>query len=167
MDEQKTVLARRLRAEMDREAALFVRLGCEVERLKDSFQAKEWIAGLAVAERIQGFTGEIEQAEAGREAAFSLLREELGQGGEPAFSAILPRLPDECRTELEQSWRGLRASVVRLKTASGRLRYSAETLAGTLNRMLEAVFPHRKGKIYSRRGKATAPTGSLLVDRKL
>ena len=167
MDEQTTVLARRLRAEMDREAALFAQLGCEVERLKDSFQAREWTAGLAVAERMQDFSGRIEEAEAGREAAFRLLRENLGRPGEAAFSAVLPRLPDDCRAELEESWRGLRTAVVRLKTASGRLRYSAETLAGLLTRMLEAVFPQRKGKIYSRRGTATAPTGSLLVDRKL
>jgi hypothetical protein len=167
MDEQTTALARRLRAEMDRETALFTELGCEVERLKDSFQAKEWAAGLAVADRMQDFSARIEAAEAGREAVFAQLRELLGRPGEAAFSAVLPRLPDGCRAELEQSWRGLRAAVVRVKTASGRLRYSAEALAVTFTRMLEAVFPHRKGRIYSRRGTATAPTGSLLVDRQL
>ena len=167
MDERKTLLARRLRAEMDREAQLFYELGCEVEKLKDSFHAKEWTPGLVIAERIDGFSGRIERAEADREAAFDDLRGELGHCSDTAFSSVLPRLPEECRGELEESWRGLRTSVVRLKTASGRLRYSAETLADTLNRMLEGIFPHRKGKIYSRKGKATAPSGSLLVDRKL
>jgi hypothetical protein len=167
MDERKTLLALRLQAEMDREAQLFCELGCEVEKLKDSFHAKEWNPGLVIAQRIEGCSGRIEQAEADREAAFGALREELGHCSETAFSAVLPRLPEECRGELEESWRGLRTSVVRLKTASGRLRYSAETLADTLNRMLEGIFPHRKGKIYSRKGKATAPSGSLLVDRKL
>lgn len=167
MDDQATVLAHRLRAEMDREAALFTELGLEVERLKDSFQAKEWTTGLAAAERLQAFSARIEQAEAGREAAFAGLRRALGRPQESAFSAVLPRLPDVCRADLEASWRGLRAAVVRVKTASGRLRYSAETLAGTFTRMVEAAFPHRKGRIYSRRGTATAPTGSLLVDREM
>jgi hypothetical protein len=167
MDEQTTVRARRLRAEMDREAALFGELGAEVEKLRDSFQAKQWIPGLAVAERIQGYAGRIEQAESDRETAFRSLREHLGEDRQKALSTILPLLPEDCRCELEQSWRGMRASVVRLKTASGRLRYAADALGGTLTRMLEAVFPQRRGRIYSRRGTATAPSGSLLVDQKL
>ena len=167
MDEQTTLRAHRLRADMDRETALFGELGAEVEKLKDSFQAKQWIPGLAVAERIQGFAARIEQAETDRETAFRSLREQLGKDDGSGFSALLPRLPEDCRGELEQSWRGLRASVVRLKTASGRLRYAADVLGGTLTRMLEAVFPQRRGRIYSRRGTATAPSGSLLVDRKL
>jgi hypothetical protein len=167
MDEQTTVQARRLRAEMDRETALFVQLGEEVEKLKGSFQDHQWIPGLEVAERIQGYAGMIEQVEADREAAFRSLRDELGQDVATGFSVILPRLPEECRGELEESWRGLRTAVVRLKTASGRLRYAAEALGGTLTRMLEALFPQRRGRIYSRRGTATAPGGSLLVDRKL
>ena len=58
-------------------------------------------------------------------------------------------------------------SVVRLKTATGRMRYAAEALSQTLNRILEEAFPYRKGKIYSRRGKPTSVSGALLVDRKL
>ena len=54
-----------------------------------------------------------------------------------------------------------------LATATNRLRYFAEALAGTLGRVLEEVFPHRRGKIYSRRGKATSVNDSLLVDRSL
>jgi hypothetical protein len=167
MNEQIHVHANRLRAEMDRETALFTELGLEMEKLRDSFQAKHWITGLAVTERIQGCAARIEQAESAREAAFRSLRDGLGGGEEAALSAVLPRLPESSRTDLERSWRDLRASVVRLKTASGRLRYAADALGGTLTKLLEAVFPQRKGRIYSRKGTATAPSGALLVDRKL
>ena len=47
------------------------------------------------------------------------------------------------------------------------MRYSAEALAETLNRILEEIFPYRKGKIYSRRGRTTSVSGALLVDRRL
>ena len=68
---------------------------------------------------------------------------------------------------MEESWRGLRMAVVRLKTATGRMRYSAEALALTLNRILEQVFPYRKGKIYNRRGTPSAVSGAVMVDRRL
>jgi len=167
MNDQTHVHANRLRAEMDRETALFSELGLEMEKLRDSFQAKHWITGLAVTERIQGCAARIEEAEAARDSAFKSLRDQMGGGEAAALSTVLPRLPEPCRVELEKSWRDLRASVVRLKTASGRLRYAADTLGGTLAKLLEAVFPQRKGRIYSRRGTATAPSGALLVDRKL
>jgi len=86
---------------------------------------------------------------------------------EIAFQALLPGLPDQQRGELDESWRNLRMSVVRLKTTTGRMRYAAEALAEALNRILEGIFPSLKGKIYSRRGTPTGVTGALLVDRKL
>jgi hypothetical protein len=81
------------------------------------------------------------------------------------MSSVLPVLPDLLRSQMEESWRSLRMAVVRLKTATGRMRYSAETLASTLNGILETVFPYRKGKIYSRRGTPTGVSGAVLVDK--
>ena len=72
----------------------------------------------------------------------------------------------EC-LKMEGSWRGLRMAVVRLKTSTGRMRYSAEAMASTLNRILERIFPYRKGKIYTRTGAPTRVSGAHMVDRKL
>jgi len=167
MDEHTTVLARRLRDEMEREADLFARLGLEVERLRDSFQEKKWTPGLTIAQGIEQCASKIEESDAVRDALFVSLREGIGCARETAFSGVLPLLPDAHREELEASWMKLRVSVVRLKTATSRMRYSAEALAEILNKILEGIFPYRKGKIYSRKGTATGVSGSVLVDRKL
>jgi len=167
MDERTIALSRRLKDEMEREADLFARLCEEVERLRDALQDKKWTAGLTVAQGIERFAARIEEADSTRDATFASLREEIGCGRESSFSAVLPRLPADWRADLEESWRKLRTAVVRLKTVVGRLRYSAESLAEVLNRILEGAFPHRKGKIYSRKGTPTSVNGSLLVDQKL
>jgi hypothetical protein len=167
MEERKTVLAARLKDEMEREADLFKELGLEIEKLRDSFQDKEWTASLTLSQGIERFAQKIQSAEAARDAAFVSLKKELGCPEATAFTALLPVLPVGNREMLEGSYRKLRSSVIRLKTATGRLRYSAEALAGALNRILEGVFPLRKGKIYSRKGKPTDVTGSLLIDRKM
>jgi hypothetical protein len=167
MDERRNALVRTLRDRMNREADLFGELSREVECLRESFQRKDWAPSLAITEGIGRFARAIEEADAARDEQFESLRDALDLPRETTMSGILPRVPDGERAELEESWRALRMSVLRLKTATGRLRYSAETLADTLNKVLEEVFPYRKGKIYSRKGTPTSVGGAVLVDRKL
>ena len=167
MDEPKNALERALKDRIDREADLFADLGQEVERLRDSFQQKSWGPSLSLAEGIERSSQAVVEADAARDEAFAAVREVMDLPLETTMSAILPALPDLLRSEMEESWRALRMSVVRLKTSTGRMRYSAEALAFTLNRILEQVFPYRKGKIYTRRGTPSSVSGAVLVDRKL
>jgi hypothetical protein len=138
-----------------------------VERLRVSFQEKDWNTGLTIAQGMERSAHAIEEADGARDRSFALLRSALDLPRETAFSALLPALPDGPREALEESWRSLRMSVIRLKTATGRMRHSAEALADTLNRILERIFPYRKGKIYTRRGTPTRVSGAHVVDRKL
>lgn len=167
MEESMRALVTTLNESMKAESALFVGLGETFGRLRDSFQGKDWAVSLAIADEVQSSARSIEQADTARDEAFVRLREALDLPRESAFSAILPSLPDAERELLEGGWRTLRMSVVRLKTATGRMRYAAEALSQTLNRILDEAFPYRKGKIYSRRGQPTSVSGALLVDRKL
>jgi hypothetical protein len=170
MDEQNHAsedLARSLREGMDREAGLFSRLGADVDRLRDSFQAKQWTQGLTIAQSFESAAREIEEAEQARNRAFASLVSGLGAPPGAGFHDVILRVPVSERTALYESWRGLKISVFRLKTATGRLRYSSETMAETLNRILEQALPHRRGKIYTRHGTASGAMGSLLVDREL
>ena len=160
-------LVRDLKDRMDREAELFVDLGREVERLRDTFQQKSWGPSLSLSEGFERSARSIEEADVARDEAFTKVREALDLPQETTMSAVLPGLPDLLRSEMEASWRSLRMEVVRLKTNSGRMRYSAEAMASTLNRILDEVFPYRKGKIYSRRGTPTGVSGAVLVDRRL
>src|SRR5208337_416466 len=162
MDERKNALVRTLKDRIDREAELFVDLGREVERLRESFEQKSWGPSLSFAESIERSSQAIVEVDAARDEAFMAAREALDLPLETTMSAILPVLPDLLRSEMEESWRGLRMAVVRLKTATGRMRYSAEALALTLNRILEQVFPYRKGKIYTRRGTSSGVSGAVL-----
>ena len=167
MDQQTTVLVKALKECMERETGIFDEMGQAVERLRVSFQQKEWTSGLVIAQGMERFAPLIERADEARDAAYVTLCGAMGVVPETAFSSVLSRLSAEHRGMLEQGWRNLRMSVARLSTATSRMRYSAEALAGTLSRILEEIFPHRRGRIYSRRGKATSVNDSLLVDRRL
>jgi len=167
VDQQTTVLVNALNASIGRETSIFQKMGREMERLRESFQQKTWTAGLGIAQEMERFAPLIEEADEARDRAYVLLCGALGVVPETAFSSVLSRMSAEHRGALEESWRSLRMSIVHLSTATSRMRYSAEALASTLNRVLEEIFPHRRGRIYSRRGKATSVNDSLLVDRRL
>jgi hypothetical protein len=179
MDERTTVSAggtqgesgvapvERLRAGMEREAELFARLGVQMDLLRDSFQAKSWPESLKIAQGFESSAREIERVDMERDEAFKILREGLGARPEESFSAVLMRVPEEQRANLDESWRKLRTSVFRLKTSTGRLRYASETLSEAFNSVVEGIFPHRRGKIYTRHGTASGATGSLIIDREL
>jgi hypothetical protein len=167
MDDHAGALVRALKDRIDREAELFVALGEEVQRLRDTFQQKSWGPSLALAEGIERSSRAVEEADVARDRAFAAVLEALDLPPDTTMSAVLPGLPELLRSQMEESWRGLRMAVVRVKTSTGRMRYSAETLAGALNGILEEVFPYRKGRIYSRRGKPTSVSGAVLVDHRL
>jgi hypothetical protein len=167
VDEQTTARGTALKALMERETELFLVMEREVDRLRDSVQMKRWTQALAVVQDLERFASKIEEADAIREQVFEQLCVSLSLSPDTLFAVLLSRLDDRERAALEQTWRGLRISVVRLGTASNRLRHYAEALGGTLGRVMEEIFPHRRGKIYSRRGKATSVNDALLVDRKL
>ena len=167
MDERTTALVLGLKDRIDREAELFNGLGEEVQRLRDTFQQKSWGPSLALAENIERSSRAVEDADEARDRAFDALVQALDLPRETPLSAVFPLLPDLLRSQMEESWRGLRVAVVRLKTSTGRMRYSAETLASALNGILEEIFPYRKGRIYSRRGTPTSVSGAVLVDHRL
>jgi hypothetical protein len=164
---RRASLAWKLCDAMDMEAELFKRLGAGMDRLRDSFAAKRWTESLTIAQGFESAALEIEATDRVRETAFSDLKAGFGVPDGEQFSAVVARVPAEERSGLEESWRGLKTSVFRLKTATGRLRYSTETLSDTLNRIFEGIFPHRRGRIYTRHGTPVTAAGSLIIDKEL
>ena len=167
MDARATGLVGALREGMDREARMFSDLVADLDRLGASFKAKDWTGSLVVAQGLDGMARRIERAEAERAAVVADLAAALGVAAGTPLSTLVGRLDPSERQPLEDSGRRLRTAVFRLKTASGRLRYSAETLSGTLGRVLEGIFPGRRGRMYGPQGRPALPTGAALVDHSL
>ena len=167
MDARTTGLVGALREGMDREARLFSGLVADLDRLGASFKAKDWTGSLVVAQGLDEMARRIERAEAERAAAVADLAAALGMAAGTSLAAIVGRLEPSERQQLEESGRRLRTAVFRLKTATGRLRYSAEALSGTFERLLEGILPNRRGKIYGRQGRPAVTTGAVLVDHSL
>jgi hypothetical protein len=120
-----------------------------------------------VAQGLDEAARRIEAAEAERAAMVADLAAVLGMAAGTSLALIVGRLEPSERQALEECGRRLRTAVFRLKTATGRLRYAAEALSGTLGRVLEGIFPDRRGRIYGPQGRPALPSGAALVDHSL
>ncbi len=156
-----------LKSGMERETALFDRLRVSMDSLRDAYLSKRWADSMTIAQGFEGAAREVEGADRDRDIAFASLKSALGAPADEPFAAVLTRMDAPDRRTLEESFRRLKSAVFRLKSASGRLTYCAETMADTLNRFLEGLYPHRRGKIYTRHGKPTQAVGALLIDKEL
>jgi hypothetical protein len=167
-DERTTALLSSLVEEMDVESDLFSRLGGQMDGLCASTTAHAWAADGGGTGTWDEGASRIEEVEAKRDAAFQALAGELGLSPYAHFSAVALRLPVGERERLEESYRRLRAAVVRFRISVNRLRYLATALSETMGRVLEEVLPHRRGRIYSRKGRTAVAAGdALIVDREL
>jgi hypothetical protein len=84
------------------------------------------------------------------------------------FEELLTRLPPEDRDELFGLYRQLKLAVIRVKGNAGLLGFYLRSLSGTVQKVLEELFPHRRGTIYSRSGKSRdAGEDSMVVHRHI
>jgi hypothetical protein len=168
IDERTARLLRELEGEMNGESDLFSRLGAQMDEMCASSQGNVWSAGGGWTGTWDEYASKIEEVEAKRDAAFQALAGALGLSPYTHFSAMAERIPMEERVGLEESYRRLRSAVVRFRISVNRLRYLAFTLSETMGKVLEEVLPHRRGRIYSRKGRAAAAAGNpLLVNQQL
>lgn len=168
MDERTTLLLKELEDEMNGEAELFSQLGAQMDEMCASSQGSVWTNGGGWTGTWDEYASKIEEIEAKRDATFQGLAASLGLSPYTHFSTMAGRLPVEDRCGLEESYRRLRAAVVRFRISVNRLRYLASTLSETMGRVLEEVLPNRKGRMYSRKGRAALAAASpLLVNQEL
>jgi hypothetical protein len=168
MDERTLPLLHALEEEMNDEADLFTRLGAQMDEMCASSQGNAWTAAGGWTGTWDEYASRIEEIEAKRDATFQALAGALGLSPYTHFSTMASRLPMDQRVGLEESYRRLRSAVVRFRISVNRLRYLASTLSETMGKVLEEVLPHRRGRIYSRKGRATVVDANpLLVNQQL
>ncbi|MDR2404509.1 MAG: hypothetical protein LBD78_10835 [Spirochaetaceae bacterium] len=130
-------------------------------RVKKAVLNREWTDFEKAMETLTRIGGEFEELDAKRAAVFE---QEDGQGG---FYVLAARLPGVEREELTRVYRALKLDIIRIKLEN-------DTLVAYLNEarimvagFLEAIFPERKGRLYSRRGtRVEADMRSLVLNKR-
>ncbi len=146
---QTTTLKRALRAET-RTLKDFADLQ---KSLQQAISKRKWTELNKEIDALRLLADKIEVLEEDRIQAYQMLKSSLQAREREGFTAIVCRLPVEERDELIGLYRHLKAAVIRVKASAGLLNYYIQSMSEALRQILEELFPHRKGKMYSRTGK--------------
>ena len=125
--------------------------------LQLAISKRQWTELSKEIDALRKLAEKIETLEEDRIEAYQMLKSSLHTGGEESFTQIVSRLPPKDRDELLSLYRHLKAAVIRVKASAGLLNYYVQSMSDALRQVLEELFPHRKGKMYSRTGKPKDP----------
>ena len=125
--------------------------------LQQAISKRQWTELNGEIDSLRLLADKIEALEEERIEAYQVLKSSLQAGDRESFSQIVARLPADERDELLGLYRHLKAAVIRVKASAGLLNYYVQSMSDALRQILEELFPHRKGKMYSRSGKPKEP----------
>jgi ribosomal 50S subunit-associated protein YjgA (DUF615 family) len=156
---QTTTLKRTLRAE-----ARTLKDFAELQKdLQLAISKRQWTELSREIDALRRLAEKIETLEEDRIQAYQTLKSSLEADEKESFTEIVARLPAKDRDELLALYRHLKAAVIRVKASAGLLNYYVQSMSEALRQILEELFPHRKGKMYSRTGKPKEPGDESLM----
>jgi len=161
------VHAKSLAKAMDAEAGLLNDYAARLQELQRIIAQRDWDAVQKGIASLRNLAGEVEIAEAARVEAFRALKAEHFLPDEEPFDQVAERLEGPDRDLLRELARRLKIGVIRVKGSSGLLGYYVRSALQARHQVLEELYPHRKGRLYSRSGRAKSTADeSLMLDRK-
>jgi hypothetical protein len=161
------VHAKLLAKAMDVEAGLLNDYAARLQELQRIIGQRDWEAVQKGIASLRNLAGDVETAEAARVEAFRALKAEQFLPAEEPFDQVAERLEGPERDRLRELARRLKIGVVRVKGSSGLLGYYVRSALQARHQVLEELYPHRKGRLYSRSGRAKSMADeSLMLDRK-
>ena len=159
--------AKSLAKAMDAEAGLLNDYAARLQELQRIIAQRDWDAVQKGIASLRNLAGEVEIAEAARVEAFRALKAEHFLPDEEPFDQVAERLEGPDRDLLRELARRLKIGVIRVKGSSGLLGYYVRSALQARHQVLEELYPHRKGRLYSRSGRAKSTADeSLMLDRK-
>jgi hypothetical protein len=152
---------------LQKEIALLERLAAAQDVVHQAVCARDWADIDALFKRLDEYNKEFESLEKERSRLFLALSHELGFGQEnPGFYALTTRLEPEMRRQMTDLYRRLKLDVLKIRLSNENLHHYIATNRAVISDFLQAAFPDRKGKLYSRHGREVhAEMRSIVLDR--
>ncbi len=110
----------------------------------------------------------IESAESERDLLYRGIKESLYAAENDNFYQVVSKLEPEKRDGLTEAFRNLKLALLQAQGASWRIEAYVASAGNTMKELMNRIFPHRKGTLYSRSGAAReAGNNPLVLNKKL
>jgi hypothetical protein len=133
-------------------------------QVKNAIINREWTDFEGHFESLAAIGDEFETLDLERIEIFSRFAQELGLNKDDAgFYRCVARLPEKERRELSDLYRRIKMKTLEVRVANESLTKYLGEIQAVVSGFLEAVFPDRRGRIYTRRGTQAAPDMRSMV----
>ena len=153
----------RLRECMSGELELLVAFREAELALKDGISRKDWDGLERCIHQMKTLSTDLVEVEARRNGAFRDLQDLVGEKEEAGFYQVIVHLPPDERETLAELYRAMRFAAVGIRSVTYCIDEHLKTINGTLQQILNELFPHRKGNLYSKQGERREAQGNPMV----
>jgi len=137
-------------------------------RLKEAIGRKDWDDLDDCMRRMNGLSKELTAVEEKRNRAFLDLQDLVGEREQGGFYQVIVHLPAEEREALADLYRAMKFAAVGIRSVSYCIDEHLKIINGTLQGILNELFPHRKGNLYSKQGeRREAADDPMVVNHRL
>jgi len=144
-----------LRNSMEEEILLLNEFCREEEKIKDYIVKKNWEGLNRTIRNANPLIEQINTIEKKRNTAFVELRNHFGFNGEAGFYHVIVNFAEGERDIFADLYRNLKLSAIRIQSVTGGIDSYVSNVSGSMNSILDELFPARRGKIYSKQGNPT------------
>jgi len=153
---------------MKEETELLNMISCEEEKLQRALRSSNWNEMEVVINMLAPLSERMETIEEMRDLTFQKLKMKLSMKETDGFYAIAAHMEGSTRENCLGSYRKMKIALLRMRGLTSGIDQYVRTVGDTSRAVLNEVFPHRKGSIYSSTGNARpAAADPMVLNRHL
>lgn len=153
---------------MKKELSLFESFYRAEEKIRQHIVEKNWPQLDRELSAIKKYGEKIEKAESDRNKIYQAMKIYCGEEIHGSFYAFISSYCPEKSDSLNHLYRELKVCVMKVKTLTMRIDAYLSTVTTAVIRVLDEIFPMRKGTIYNSSGiNRGADSPPLVLDREL
>lgn len=123
--------------------------------LKASIHRKDWPGIEKCIAELTALAGDLSESEASRHRHFEDLRIQCGEPEDATFYQVIVHTERSQREILSALYRRMKLAVLQIQAITWCINEHVQSINDALQEVLEELFPHRKGSIYSKEGTRT------------
>ncbi len=122
------------------------------EKIRNFIYEKKWRELENVIKEMSPLSEKLESQEKRRNKAFNRLKKNLGQGNDAGFYQVIVKLPENERDIYSELYRNLKIAALKIRAVTNGINTHVRAANGILRDIIEEVYPHKLGDLYSRSG---------------
>ncbi len=168
MKKTMQIIIDQLAGVMKREAALLKKFALAEDKIMNALSSLNWSdlqTHLAVS---RSLSRAVEETEQERNTLYEKFRKQSGAVESANFYQVVEHVPGPVQMELIERFRDLKLALLQAQGMNWKIEMYVASAGGTMKELMNRLFPHRKGTLYSKEGIVReAGNNPMVLNREL